>query len=366
MNMPGIYRHAAAGFIIPPRTFSQMVWSSIQGAFSLLQEENRADFIGMLEKGTIQEAVISQATGGPVMMLSLFHDLQNPLFKRSKFDVTEFLVGVAPALENFHNVSGALALELARIKVEAGLNDSSSKGEGVGTIELAAKDDDTITGAAPKGELGTILHDLRFANLSETENRRIKAVMNHDWIATARKDPESLAAQLSRMVTTELFQMHHVSTQTSTIVNTTSQAFREGSCKVNNVALLSARASLFVEQDATKGNDELNVDGPRYVAVKNEYDDTGGMADRKTAIAAQLEVLFDLTQEFSVPPDLVNTLGAESTISKTDGETTVASTIVSVATLEGWLMGGPDDGELRWKLALFRPAYEFPNIENAY
>lgn len=337
---------------------TQMAWSALQGTFSLFKEENRADFIAMLEKGTIQEGVISQATYGPVMMLSLFHDLQNPLFKRSKFDVTEFLQGVAPALENFHNVSGLLESELDRIMAEAAVDDTR-KGERGGTIESTAKPDDTIAGADYKDELETVLTSFPFAGLSETANRKANAVLNHEWIDLARKDPESLAAQLSRMVTKELFHIHQISAKTTALLQNRNMGFREGSCTVNNVALLSARAGLFVERE---GTEEENAAGPRYVALDDDHGE--GNTNAKTAIAAQMEVLYDLTHELIVQPHLTKNAQAVESSLKSNEEPRRA-TIVSVATLEGWLMGGPD-GELRWKLALYRPAFEFPTIEGAY
>ena len=75
-----------------------MFFSAAQGMISLLSEDTRIGFIESLENGIIQEGVLSQATAGPMMMLSLFHDLQNPLFKKYKFDPTQFLEGVVPAL----------------------------------------------------------------------------------------------------------------------------------------------------------------------------------------------------------------------------------------------------------------------------
>ena len=75
----------AGGFIIPQRTMTQMFFSACNGVISLISEKTRIGFIDSLEKGIIQEGVLSQATAGPMMMLSLFHDLQNPLFKKNKF-----------------------------------------------------------------------------------------------------------------------------------------------------------------------------------------------------------------------------------------------------------------------------------------
>ena len=88
-------RTATAGLIIPPRSMTQMFFSALNGVFSLISENARIRFIDTLEKGIIQEGVLSQATAGPIMMLSLFNDLQNPLFKKTKFDPNIFLDGLS-------------------------------------------------------------------------------------------------------------------------------------------------------------------------------------------------------------------------------------------------------------------------------
>ncbi|MGK3743841.1 MAG: hypothetical protein ACI90V_010700, partial [Bacillariaceae sp.] len=105
--------------------------------------------------------------------------------------------------------------------------------------------------------------------------------------------------------------------------------------------------------------------------------------------AAQIEVLYDVTQEFVIAKssssstsdskeeedkDTSTSENDSSKISTTEYTSLLdtkgeprQTTIVSVATLEGWLKNGPDDdGELRWRLASYRPPYEFPGIEHAY
>jgi hypothetical protein len=133
--------------------------------------------------------------------------------------------------------------------------------------------------------------------------------------------------------------------------------------------------------------------GPRYEAVSDDFDDGG--AGTKTAVAAQLEVLYDVTQEyiFQPPPGASSSSSSSSsTTAGVDGNSdrggsdsrseanasdqssstaegpmeSMQRTIINVATIQGWLKGGPDDGQLRWKLALNRPPTEFPNIAEAY
>ena len=384
MNIPNnVYRRVTQGLIMPPRSMTQMVWSAVQGTFSLFTENNRTEFIDMLENGTIQEGVISQATAGPVMMLSLFHDLQNPLFKRNKFDAMGFLQGVAPALENFHNVNGALENELRRIKDKAGLDEASSIDATDERNESITKPGDPNDVIDDKESMEAILEAFLFVNGvdpngAKKDPKKDFAVLDHDWTDVARKDPDSLAGQLSRMVTKELFQIHQVNAKMALLLQNQAPKidFREGSCRVNNVALLSARAGLFVERESTDGKGD---GGPRYEAANDDFDNED--ASTKTAVAAQLEILYDVTQEFLIPAPTASSLStvgekegsgsanvntSDSLSAAVKGSEPRKTTIVSVALFEGWLKGGPDDGELRWKLALHRPPFEFPNIEAVY
>ena len=386
MNIPNVYRKAVDGFIIPPRTFFQMFVSAAQGTFSLFEQENRSEFIANLDRGTINEGVISQATAGPMIMLSLFNDMQNPLFKRHQFDPTQFLDGVGGALANFHNVSGALENGLHHMADDSS-GESSSTGEKKGdeANDKKAEDDEDPD---PKEALA---HILQAPAMLASEREGVANILNHDWMNDANDDSESLAGQLSKMVTKELFQIHQVSMKTNFMLQNPTQTnirFKEGSCSVNNVALLSARAYLCREKenpDNNAGSGEEDdaesvstiASGPQYELFEDIHNEGERIDESKLAVAAQVEVLYDVTQEFVQDKPLtaastteVQGEGSSSdsnneTVNNDGSDKTMQSTIVSVATLEGFLKGGPD-GELRWKLALYRPAYEFPGIQQAY
>lgn len=345
MNAPHLARKALDGFIIPPRTFSQMIFSAGKGAIGLLNIDNRAEFIDKLDKGTINEGVMSQATAGPMMMLSLFHDLQNPLFKRYKFDTNQFLEGMGPALERFHSVLAQLENELIHVKEEA-----MKKKEGEGPT---AKDEKT---EKTSNDDSTLVRDKRFSFLKddffkgEISDKSIAAVLEHDWGDMAKKDPESSAAQLSRMVTKELFNIHETRAKALFLLpGGCNVGFKEGCCTVNNVALLSARAFTCVEKDM---REDIERWGPqtegKYEIIDYELDEEE-LKKRKGGVAAQIEVLYDVTQSLvEMAPE-----GEKQELDLTS---------VSVAVMEGWLFGGPDD-ELRWRLVLHRPANEFPGIQ---
>jgi hypothetical protein len=385
MNVPSIYRKVTAGFTIPPRTWSQLLWSATRGAFALFSQPNRVEFIQMLENGTMQESVLSQATFGPAMMLSLFYDLNCPLFKQTNFNASEFLEGVRPALENFHNVGGALENHLQTILKEAAAKtNNETDDENVKKSREGSANDDTVeagisslSDTVSRGkEKETLMLTMQMFGIKDG-GKRAAAILDHEWAAEAEKDPDSLPAQLSRMVTKELFQMSELNAKTAFLLqdNIQSITFQEGSCKVNNVALLSARAVAFRKVDFSSESVETTTRPHSFEAI--DYDIGEGDADSKASIAAQLEVLYDVTQRFKINKSAMMSLKSSNqdddrkdkeTISSNDDNSDFElrqTTIVSVATLEGWLKGGPDN-QLRWKLALHRPAFEFPGIEHSY
>lgn len=352
MNIPNVYRKAVDGFIIPPRSFFQMFASASKGAVSLFQEENRRDFMNTLDKSIINESVIQQATAGPMMMLSLFHDLQNPLLKKYQFDPSQLLKGVGPALEQFHNVSGALENSLHKIPVDEETEETEEKEK----EETSEKEDNSNINGMTKEENDAILNTIHMLQQQlSTEDNRASSIFKHDWWKEAEQDSDGLAGQLSRMLTKELFDINQLSTKTAFLLphpttGTKKLKFLEGSCTVNNVALLSARA--FICEASTDEEDkEEESSSPRYQIV-DIHPDGHEEEESSAGVAAQLEVLYDVTTHF------VENADKETTTS--DMETTV----VSVALFEGWLHGGPE-GQLRWRLALHRPAFEFPGMTQA-
>lgn len=338
----------------------------------LMDVEKRNAFIDRLDKGTINEEVMSQASSGPMVILSLFNDLENPLFKQYQFDAPEFLAGVKPALERFHNVSGSLENQLRKIQADARTNNNNT------TAMMGSEDPktgSTTSDASASNDEGTAATDktvddvitLAFSK-DDIVRAEIKgdtsttAVLEHSWKDDAEKDPESLAGQFSRMVTSELLDLHQMSAKAAFLLQSDRDVkFKEGSCTVNHVALISARAFRCAEKAPA---DDIEGWGERtdwkYELIDYDIDESE-LKKLKGGVAAQLEVLYDVTQEFisSVP------VGEEKNDeSKEKVKTEVLdTTIVSVAVLEGWLSGGPDD-QLRWRIALHRPAFEFPSIQH--
>jgi hypothetical protein len=332
----------------------QMILSAGKGVVKLMDLDKRKAFIDCLDDGTIKEEVISQANAGPMIMLSLFNDLQNPLFKQHNFVATEFLSGVLPALEKFHNVSGTLANQLRTIHAEARHKAAVMEdGKGGSTVDALSSDESTVK----KPDESVISISLTDSNLALAEI----AVLEHSWKDHAAKDPESPAGQLSRMVTSELLDLHLMSAKAASLLQADRDVtFKEDSCTVNHVALISARAFRCAEKE--REDDDIEGWGDRsdrrYEVIDYDMDEVE-LKKRKGGVAAQIEVLYDVTQEFIEMVPAGDDDESKDKMRKNELDTT----IVSVAVMEGWLSGGPDD-ELRWRIALHRPAFEFPLIQH--
>ena len=392
MNIPTAYKKVVDGFLIQPRSFTQLLTSAFGGATSLLNEKSRSEFIEKLDRGVINEGVISQATTGPLLLLSLFNDLQSPLFKKHKFDPNEFLEGVAPALERFHNVSGALENGFHKIqpldiigaptttteKSESGTNGDTDQS----TSSYPDGDMSHKTGRTDKDREDEKQNVLSIFQMykkeeffkSDLDEKQVNAILDHQWEDDAKKDPESLASQLSRMLTAELFQMHQISAKTAYVLqnHTKKYLFKEGSCSVNNVALLSARAFPCSQPRKQENAANESAEGEKLDSIdhdENNMDSSNPLTENEaTGVAAQLEILYDVSQQFAPEPGNIDTIDGEAqegTQPRNDKNNSLTTTTVNVATIEGWLNGG-EDGELRWRLALLRPAFEFPGIPQSY
>lgn len=321
----------------------------------MMDEKQRDEFIKKLEKGTINESVITQASSGPMMMIALFNDLQNPLFKKHHFDPSQFLEGVGPALENYHNLSGALENELhhmlSKVKKESSnetneKNDKDNDELKVGIEGLSKEERDAITSTISM-----------IQNHLSPEQKLASAVLEHDWMHDIKKDPDSMAGQLSQMLTEELFAHFQLSAKSAFLLQNYSSPlmFDEGSCTVNNVALLSARAFRCIERSKDESSEDGKPNGSRYEIV----DDDAEVDRKQSGVAAQIEVLYDVTSHFSVDKDKETSRDDESMMDSLPKQ--LETTVVSVAVLEGFLDGGPEE-DLRWRLALHRPAFEFPGM----
>ena len=160
-----------------------MVMSAFQGTFSLLRSQQiRNTFLHLLDTGVIHESVLGQATAGPAMMLSLFNDLQNPLFHRTKFDPVEFLEGVGPALARFHNVSGSLENQLRTIANNAAAADHDDDPAGRGGGGGGGGDNEAASDTA---------------SVADTNTSRDSIIDNHDKPSTTEAAAVEAMAEMN-------------------------------------------------------------------------------------------------------------------------------------------------------------------------
>jgi hypothetical protein len=325
--------------LLPPQTFWPSVYAAYQGAWTLMTEDSaKLEYHEAIKNQIIKEKVLQNSTIGSVITFCLFHNLQNPLFQKHKWDAQEFVVSVGPALQNFHDTLGLLRNQLPDHILQE-------------THEQEEKEKAAKVGAEAEGS--TSEEDV----LSELSNVTEALLGTNYWRQQAEEDPDSPAGQLARMTSEVCLDAFYYTSKLDTI----SQSFETvkyvpGSCDIQQVALLNARALEIYPED--KGE-------------VTELSD-GEMPD-DPAIAAQMDVLYEVThtykQTIGGPTTLETASDEEGTgtitpAGKKDDEEekteTVSYTNLVVAVLEGWLHKGPEK-ELRWKVALLRDALEFPH-----
>jgi hypothetical protein len=99
--------------LLPAQTFWPSVFAAYQGAWTLMTEDSaRVEFNKAIKNEIIKEKVLQNSAFGSMITFSLFHNLQDPLFQKHKWDAQEFVAAVGPALENFHETLGLLRNQL--------------------------------------------------------------------------------------------------------------------------------------------------------------------------------------------------------------------------------------------------------------
>lgn len=116
---------------------------------------------------------------------------------------------------------------------------------------------------------------------------------------------------------------------------------------------------MIIQSDEETFDDEITSDEAQKKVVDNEEE-----SSRLPAVAAQIEVLYDVEETLLVPADDDNQETENKSDDKEQEETkTVTRTSVVVGVFEGWLSGGDDPEEgLRWKVVDIRYPFEFGEI----
>jgi len=367
------------GFLIPPRSTLDVFASAGNACLALLSSQGERDsFVAACNDGVINPPVIGQANFGVPMMLALYNDLNSPLFKKHGFVVEEFVEGAGPALEKFHEVQLALQEELHDDAGGGGDCDDGATAEGDGdgnssTAEGREKVDFEASSSSKRPEgsadaeaLLRSLRDLAEGNLppggsdrpddddddddadSMTASTRL---MRRSWTKDAEADPDSLAAQLRAMVTGEYFDSIELSSKTSCLLEERNlDAFKAESGEITNMALLSARA---LELPPKTARDDDDDDG---TPMTDDSLTDESLEDHP--VAAQVEVLYDIEQTLRANEGDAN---AEESMKAQGLDIPRKSVLVGV--FQGFLHKDPEGFDsIRWKLALNRPAWEFPYL----
>lgn len=175
---------------------------------------------------------------GTAMILSLYNDLNSPVLQKYGFNTSEFLTGVKPALEQFHNVLG----NLSNLMHEE-------------STTLAEGDDNTEPTEEEQLSFDTLKNDrqasLMAAMLGTTQDtkllRKFLRVHMVDWSKIAEEKPDSFAGQLKQMVTSEFFAEMQKNAQARQIIEDSLNKvviYENESSEVNNVSFLFFRMSL--------------------------------------------------------------------------------------------------------------------------
>lgn len=256
----------------------------------------------------INHKVFSNATHGSVSTLSLFHNLRSSLWKDHKVDVKEFLEVAGPALANFNDT----ALILQNDFVNASKSKENDEKEDVDYNVSDSKDP-----SVENAEAGT----------SEANEEPSASRMN-PWRQQAEEDPSSLAADFQKMCTSFYFDQFYFNAHQRELIRDLlpeselkeeirQYRYEEGSSRVGSVALLDARVMIMHDEDH-------EVEHPEFQASEQ--------SEANLPVAAQLDILHEVS----------------CTIKTTNEPETIKE--FRVASIEGWINGGPDK-ELRWKVA---------------
>jgi hypothetical protein len=352
--------------LLPSPNLWDLTVSSFSGFWSLWTEPlARNEYRELVKDNVIKDAVLSQARLGPFRIMSLFHNLRNPLFRQHKFDVAEFMGAVVPALEVYQDTLGRLVHEMDKSTDDDAVNASDSNKR---DNEAAENVDNGILDALIAGE--------------------------NTWRKEASADQNSLAARLAKMTTDANFDDHYYGANLFRALSAVGSSavdgktvYVAGSGVVGQVALL--HAEVMEMESSLPTNDEH----PEFAATDK--------VDGNHAVAARLDVLYEITQTFAQIPDPLspseqyktmdhgnltgssvdadasdsaassssNSEPSRNTNDKINGTNATAATngtdtatksetALAVAVFEGWLHGGPEK-TLRWKIAMIRDAHEF-------
>lgn len=363
--------------LVPPRTVWDIATSAVAGAVSLVtDQEHRDAYVAMKEKGIIRDDVFwhggSNGMFSMALVLALYQELDNPILKKYGFKADEFLEGVKPALEHFHDVESRLEnklFQLMKPKPAPATDDNDTTKTEVddNTVLQGSKavDAESETYGLTENErnamkeivrleasISQMLTNATVDNASRTDaSSTLNNVINWDW-------NDSLAQDFRLMVSPDFYKANQKGKSFGVMLSKLKGmevTYVEDSTNVANVALLSARV-MVEDREETKEIDYENVSDDEL----NVRDAEDG---HRATVAAQIEVLYDIEQQKKVRT-WTDDLSEGETKESDYGELTERSLRVGV--LEGYLKGFGEDKVLRWRLANVREPWEMSPVETEF
>mmetsp|Transcript_8984 Transcript_8984/g.14983 ORF Transcript_8984/g.14983 Transcript_8984/m.14983 type:complete len:423 (+) Transcript_8984:132-1400(+) len=399
-------------YIIPPRTVMEMCGKALGGALSLVtDQEHRDSYMKYIKKGIIRDDVFWQNGSnalGPVLVLGLFSELHDPILQKYGFKAEEFLEGVKPALEQFHNIEKSLDNKMFELLTKAQGEQASQEEEAVAKLnsDILQRDnakpvsdgeqveEETVAkiideAQADKNIVAKMSNEKEtVAKMTEEEEKSAEEVQSDSevfseeelgmmaevaereaaFLAVVMKETpktltpfwnsllkwdwkDSLVNQLEPMVSADFFKSLQKDKTIGCMLHKikgVDLTYLEDSSTVENVALLSARVMVMDRED----QDAAEAD---FDTLSDDELNTREEDESRLPVAAQIEVLYDIQHSVAVSAKVP---GGED--DGNSGEFT--ERLVRVGILEGFLHGGKD-GELRWKLSNVREPWEIPPVD---
>eukprot|EP00553_Chaetoceros_curvisetus_P003077 CAMPEP_0204612148 /NCGR_PEP_ID=MMETSP0717-20131115/245_1 /ASSEMBLY_ACC=CAM_ASM_000666 /TAXON_ID=230516 /ORGANISM="Chaetoceros curvisetus" /LENGTH=380 /DNA_ID=CAMNT_0051624101 /DNA_START=39 /DNA_END=1181 /DNA_ORIENTATION=+ len=333
-----------------------VLYSAASCIHSLLSDQSKRDsLVSLIDDNVIRPDALGQADFGSALTLALHHDLTSDLFcdRAGEFCVKEFLKGVEPALERFHEV--LYSLDLQNI---AGIR------EKLQTIQSCDVSKSKSGNAIDTQKIERILSD------------------QSTWISSAEKDPSSLVGQLLQMTSPNLLQAWEMQFTESVLycyANMESRMeYLPESGQVTNVKFSSGlfmssfSSTIFLPtiystldrltdaraREVEPFTKELKDRGEDFVSMSDDSFSSG--IEKDHPVAAQIEVIYSISQCFN-KRQIDNSNNQSSEMKNEEHQIQTSWVAVFETILCDSAYECTADDILRWKLIDNRPAWEFPS-----
>lgn len=318
---------------LAPRSCWETLRSAANGAASIFRAKTARDkFVKLCDESIIDPTVLGEAELGKARILALYQDLQEIGEQYGEaFPLKTFLVGIAPAMQEFHKISSEVVEKSYRNLKEQCLREAWEKEGRRGDISVDEDQERTMK--------------------VETETDTILGITMLNWEKTAIRDEASVEGRLQRMVSAKYFKEANNQIVQSLPIHRSHfdrLEYQRIHSETSKVALLSAKTFDIFEQDET-------------AAIEPIMDPHMDLEAKKVATIAQMEVVYMTTCTFRKPEGLdLNPSNYDTTgLGVKEEEITFDYRWVSV--LEGALPNIDDDEAIEWKVTQNRIANEFPN-----